>query len=185
MTRRKIFSIAFCLLMAGAVFAQNKPSLYEIPLKDINDKDTSLKGHKGEVLLVVNVASHCGFTPQYKALESIHRKYKDKGFKVLGFPCNDFGAQEPGTPEEIKKFCSEKYDVTFPLFAKLHVKGAEQHPLYSALTGKDSPFPGEIKWNFGKFLIGKDGKILKRFEPQTQPDAAEVLASIEAALAAR
>ncbi len=135
-----------------------------------------------QLLLAQNKPS---LTPQYKALEAIHRKYKDKGLTVLGFPCNDFGSQEPGTPEEIKKFCSEKYDVTFPLFAKLHVKGAEQHPLYAALTGKDSPFPGDIKWNFGKFLIGKDGKILKRFEPQTTPDAPEVIESIEAALAAK
>ena len=181
----KIIVILCSVVLSQVLLAQTKSSLYEIPLKDINDKETSLKGHKGEVLLVVNVASQCGLTPQYKALEAVHRKYKGKGFTVLGFPCNDFGSQEPGTPEEIKKFCSEKYDVTFPLFAKLHVKGAEQHPLYTALTGKDSPFPGEIKWNFGKFLIGKDGKILKRFEPQTKPDAPEVIESIEAALAAK
>ena len=181
----KIIAILFSVLLSQVLLAQNKTSLYDIPLKDINNKDTSLKGHKGEVLLVVNVASQCGLTPQYKALEAVHRKYKDKGFTVLGFPCNDFGSQEPGTPEEIKKFCSDKYDVTFPLFAKLHVKGAEQHPLYTALTGKDSPFPGEIKWNFGKFLIGKDGKILKRFESKSAPDSPEVIEAIEAALAAK
>jgi glutathione peroxidase len=181
----KIVVILCSVMLSQAVLAQNKSSLYDIPLKDINGKDTSLKAHKGEVLLVVNVASQCGLTPQYQALEAIHRKYKDKGFTVLGFPCNDFGAQEPGTAEEIKKFCSEKYEVTFPLFAKLHVKGAEQHPLYAALTGKDSPFPGDIKWNFGKFLIGKDGQILKRFEPPTKPDAAEVVEAIDTALAAK
>jgi glutathione peroxidase len=181
----KIIAILCSIVVSQVVLAQNKASLYEIPLKDINEKDASLKDYKGKVLLVVNVASHCGFTPQYQALEAVHRKYKSKGFAVLGFPCNDFGAQEPGTAEEIKKFCSEKYDVTFPLFSKLHVKGNEQHPLYAILTGKDSPFPGDIKWNFGKFLIGKDGKILKRFESQAKPDAPEVLEAIEAALAAK
>jgi len=181
----KIIAILISLVLCQVVFAQDKTSLYEIPLKDIHDQDVSLKRYQGKVLLVVNVASQCGLTPQYKALEAVHRKYKDWGFSVLGFPCNDFGAQEPGTHEEIQKFCSEKYDVTFPLFAKLHVKGGEQHPLYGALTGKDSPFPGEIKWNFGKFLISRDGRILKRFEPQTKPDAPEVIEAIEAALAAK
>ncbi len=181
----KIIVILCSLMLSQIVFAQSKTSLYEIALKDINDKDASLKDYQGKVLLVVNVASHCGLTPQYQALEAIHRKYKAKGFTVLGFPCNDFGAQEPGTAGEIKKFCSEKYDVTFPLFAKLHVKGSEQHPLYAALTGQESPFPGDIKWNFGKFLVGKDGKILKRFEPPTKPDAPEVIEAIEAALAAK
>jgi len=181
----KIIVILCSVMLAQIVSAQSKSSLYGIPLKDIEGKDTSLKAYQSKVLLVVNVASQCGLTPQYKALEAIHRKYKDQGFTVLGFPCNDFGAQEPGTHEEIKKFCSEKYDVTFPLFSKLHVKGDEQHPLYAALTGKESPFPGDIKWNFGKFLIGKDGKIVKRFEPQTKPDAPEVIEAVEAALAAK
>jgi len=181
----KIIAILCSLVLSQIVFAQNASSLYRIPLKDINEKDVSLKDYQGKVLLVVNVASHCGFTPQYQGLEAIHRKYQTKGFAVLGFPCNDFGAQEPGTPDEIKKFCSEKYDVTFPLFAKLHVKGGEQHPLYAALTGKDSPFPGDIKWNFGKFLIGKDGRILNRFDSQTKPDAPELIKAIESALAAR
>ena len=181
----KTIAVIAAVMITQVASAEPKSSLYDIPLKDINDKAASLKEYQGKVLLVVNVASQCGLTPQYKALEAVHRKYKDKGFSVVGFPCNDFGSQEPGTPEDIKKFCSEKYEVTFPLFAKLHVKGAEQHPLYAALTGKDSPFPGDIKWNFGKFLIGKDGKILKRFEPQTKPDAPEVIESIEAALAAK
>ena len=185
LTPMKWIPIFLVLLVALVVLAENKAALYEIPLKDIDGKATSLKDYQGKVLLVVNVASQCGLTPQYKALETTHRKYKDRGFTVLGFPCNDFGSQEPGTPDEIKKFCSGTYDVTFPLFAKLHVKGAEQHPLYAALTGKDSPYPGDIKWNFGKFLVGRDGKILKRFEPQTKPDAPEVVEAIEAALAAK
>ena len=159
--------------------------LRQIPLKDINGKETSLKTYDGKVLLVVKVASKCGLTPQYKSLEALHRKYKDQGFSVLGFPCNDFGAQEPGSNEEIKEFCSTKYDVSFPMFDKLHVKGPERHALYEALSGKDSPFPGDVKWNFGKFLIGRDGKLLKRFEPKTAPDSPEVTQAIEAALAAK
>ena len=168
------------LLSACSVLAETK--LQDIPLKDINGKATSLKSYDGKVLLVVNVASKCGLTPQYKALEATHQQYKDKGFSVLGFPSNDFGSQEPGTNEEIKEFCSTKYNVTFPMFDKLHVKGPEQHPLYAALSGKDSPFPGDVKWNFGKFLIGRDGRIIKRFEPKVAPDAPEVTQAIEAAL---
>ena len=157
-------------------------SIHDIPLKDIDGKETSLKAYQGKVVLVVNVASHCGFTPQYKGLESVYEKYKDKGLVVLGFPCNQFGAQEPGTAEEIKQFCSSKYNVTFPLYSKIEVNGANRHPLYVALAGKDSPFPGDIKWNFSKFLIGRDGKILKRFESPVSPESAEMTSAIEAAL---
>jgi glutathione peroxidase len=160
-------------------------SLQDIPIKDIDGKETSLKAYEGKVLLLVNVASKCGLTPQYKALEGLYQKYKDKGFVVLGFPCNQFKEQEPGTNEEIKQFCSTKYQVTFPLFDKLNVNGPKRHALYVALAGPDSPFPGDIKWNFGKFLISRDGKILNRFEPRTVPDAPEVTAAIEAALAAK
>ncbi len=160
-------------------------SVYDIKVKDIDGKDTSLNAYKGKVLLVVNVASKCGLTPQYKTLEAAQQKYKDKGFTVLGFPCNQFLGQEPGTNEEIKQFCSSKYNVTFPLFDKIDVNGAKRHPLYVALAGKDSPFPGDIKWNFGKFLIGRDGKILKRFEPKITPDSKDVTEAIEAALAAK
>jgi glutathione peroxidase len=174
----------FCLGTVVCVGAA-QGSLYEIALKDIDGKETSLKPYKGQVLLIVNVASQCGLTPQYTALEAVFRKHQRKGFKVLGFPCNDFGSQEPGTNQDIKQFCSSKYDVSFPLFDKLHVKGPEQHPLYVMLTGKDSPFPGEIRWNFGKFLIGRDGKIVGRFDPKIAPDSPEVIAAIEAALADR
>jgi glutathione peroxidase len=177
--------ILLALVCAGTLTAQSAPDLKTIPIKDINGKETSLKAFEGQVLLVVNVASKCGYTPQYKALESTYRKYKDQGFAVLGFPCNDFGAQEPGSNDEIKQFCSTKYNVTFPLFDKVHVKGPEQHPLYAALTGKSSPFPGNIKWNFGKFVIGKDGKIVKRFDSGAEPDSPEVTKAIEAALAAK
>ena len=123
-------------------------SIHDIAVKDIDGKETSLKNYQGKVLLIVNVASQCGLTPQYKALEALHEKYKDKGFTVLGFPCNQFGGQEPGSNEEIKQFCSSKYSVTFPLFDKIDVNGAKRHPLYSALAGKESPYPGDIKWNF-------------------------------------
>ena len=159
--------------------------LYNIAVKDINHKDTSLSAYQGKVLLVVNVASKCGFTPQYTALQAVYEKYKDKGLVILGFPCNQFGSQEPGTDEQIKLFCSTKYNVTFPLFDKIDVNGSNRHPLYTALAGNDSPFPGDIKWNFTKFLIGRDGTILKRFDSKTTPDSPEVTAAIEAALAAK
>jgi glutathione peroxidase len=160
-------------------------SLYDIPLKDIDGKDATLKPYAGKVLLVVNVASHCGFTPQYTALEALHQKYATQGLVVCGFPCNQFGGQEPGTDAEIKQFCTSKYSVTFPMFDKLEVNGANRHPLYVALAGQDSPFPGNIKWNFTKFLIGRDGKILNRFDSKVKPDSAEVTKAIEAALAAK
>ena len=182
----KLFrSLAIAIFSVAFTFSMSAESLYEIPLKDINGKDTSLKEYKGKVLLIVNVASKCGNTPQYKPLESIYEKYKDKGFLVLGFPSNDFGAQEPGSAAEIKEFCSSKYNVTFPLFEKAPVKGKEKQPLYTALTGKESPFPGDVKWNFGKFLVGRDGKIVGRFEPKQKPDSEEVTKAIETALASK
>ena len=180
------FLILACAAVLASVVPGNTQSTLEgIPLKDIDGKASSLKDYHGKVLLIVNVASQCGNTPQYTAMEALHGKYRERGFSVLGFPCNDFGAQEPGTADEIKTFCSTKYKVTFPLFEKLHVKGAEQHPLYAALTGKSSPFPGDVKWNFGKFLLGRDGRIIKRFEPGVKPDSKEVTDAIEAALAAK
>lgn len=167
-------------------FAASQPDLASIPLKDIKGKETSLKDYHGKVLLVVNVASKCGYTPQYSSLEAVHRKYSAKGFTVLGFPCNDFGGQEPGSLTEIQTFCKTTYDVTFPLFSKVGVKkGPDQHPLYAALTGDTSPFPGEVKWNFGKFLIGRDGTILKRWGSGTKPDSKEITDAVEAALAAK
>lgn len=186
MKTRSFFALLTAAFFAATATADTTPSkLQAIPLKDIDGKATSLKDYSGKVLLIVNVASKCGHTPQYAGLEALHQKYKDKGFSVLGFPCNDFGAQEPGTAEEIKTFCSTKYNVTFPLFEKVHVKGKEKHPLYAELTGKSSPVPGEVTWNFGKFLIGKDGKILKRWDPKTPPDDKELNAAIEAAMAVK
>jgi glutathione peroxidase len=172
----------FAGLLCMQTLALYAGPIHEIPVKDIDGKDTSLKPYEGKVVLVVNVASHCGYTPQYKGLEAVYEKYKDKGFSVLGFPCNQFGAQEPGSADEIKQFCSSKYNVTFPLYTKIDVNGPNRHPLYVALAGKDSPFPGDIKWNFSKFLIGRDGKILKRFEPGATPESPEVTSAIEAAL---
>jgi glutathione peroxidase len=168
------------ILAAGAA-----GSIYDIPLKDIDGNSTSLKPYQGKVLLIVNVASKCGFTPQYTALEAVYKKYKDQGLVVLGFPCNQFAHQEPGTDLEIKQFCTSKYDVTFPMFDKLEVNGANRHPLYVLLAGKDSPFPGDIGWNFTKFLISRDGKILNRFASPVKPDSAEVAQAVEAALAAK
>ena len=161
-------------------------SLYDIPLKDINGNETSLKQYRGKVLLIVNVASKCGYTPQYKSLEAIYEKYKDQGFLVLGFPCNDFGGQEPGTNEQIKEFCSSTYGVTFPMFDKLHVKpGPNQHALFAALTGEDSAFPGQVTWNFNKFLISRDGRLIARFDSKDKPDSEKVTKAIEAALKAQ
>ena len=160
-------------------------SIYDIPLKDIDGNATSLKPYQGKVLLIVNVASKCGFTPQYTALEATYQKYKDQGLVVLGFPCNQFHQQEPGTDAEIKQFCTSKYDVTFPMFDKLEVNGPNRHPLYVLLAGNDSPFPGNIGWNFTKFVIGRDGKILNRFPSPVKPDSPEVTHAIETALAAK
>jgi glutathione peroxidase len=175
----------FTLLLMPVGLTGASTALYSIPLKDIDGKPTSLQAYGGKVLLVVNVASECGLTPQYKALEEVYQKYKADGLMVLGFPCNDFGNQEPGTNDDIKEFCEVNYGVSFPLFDKLHVKGPGQHPLYAALTGAGSRFPGDIQWNFGKFLIGRDGQVLARFEPRTTPDSKEVTEAIEKALSVR
>jgi glutathione peroxidase len=181
----KILILLVAVLIFQVITAGAADSIYDIPLKDIDDKDTSLKPYQGKVLLIVNVASKCGFTPQYTALEALYQKYKDQGLVVLGFPCNQFGGQEPGTDAEIKQFCSSKYDVTFPMFDKLEVNGDHRHPLYVMLAGKDSPFPGNIGWNFTKFVIGRDGKILNRFSSPVKPDSTEVRAAITVALAAK
>jgi len=171
------------LLMASAtVAAASDASIYDVPLKDIDKKPTTLKMHKGKALLIVNVASKCGLTSQYRGLEALHQKYKDNGFAVLGFPCNQFGGQEPGTNEEIKAFCSSRYQVTFPMFDKIDVTGGKKHPLYEKLSGKKARFPGEVGWNFGKFLIGKNGEAIARFDPGEEPDSEKIVKAIEKAL---
>ena len=177
--------LACAMMITTTLSLPAADSLYDIPLKDIDGQNTTLKPYAGKVLLVVNVASKCGFTPQYAALEAIYKKYQDQGLVVCGFPCNQFLSQEPGTDAEIKAFCTSKYDVTFPMFDKLEVNGANRHPLYVVLAGKASPFPGNIHWNFTKFLIGRDGKIVARFDSKVKPDSEEVTKAIEAALAAK
>ena len=150
-------------------------SIYEIPVKTIDLEDTTLAGYRGKVLLIVNTASKCGFTPQYEGLEALHRKYADRGLAVLGFPCNQFGEQEPGDETEIRNFCKLRYDVTFPMFAKLDVNGKNAHPLYRLLKSARPGLLGTeaIKWNFTKFLVGRDGEVLKRFAPNDTPASLE------------
>jgi len=177
-----IATLAAGLALAPALLA-GESKLQTIPLKDIDGKETSLKAFAGKVVLAVNVASECGSTPQYAGLQSLYDKFKDKGLVVVGFPCNDFGAQEPGTNTEIKEFCSKNYQVTFPMMDKVHVKGSEQHPLFKELTGPGSAFPGDVQWDFGKFLLGPDGAVVARFEPDVEPDDAKLVKAIQDALA--
>jgi glutathione peroxidase len=171
---------ALLALTAATAWAE---SIYDIKLKDIDGKETTLGAYKGKVLLIVNVASKCGYTKQYAGLEALYEKYRNQGFVVLGFPCNQFGGQEPGTNEQIKEFCSSKFNVTFPLFDKIEVNGSGRHPLYVQLAGPGSPFPGDITWNFNKFLIGRDGTILKRFDSRVTPESKEMIQAVESALA--
>lgn len=177
--------ILLATLIFSTVAIQAADSIYDIPLKDIDGKDATLKPYQGKVMLIVNVASRCGFTPQYAGLEALYNKYRSQGLVVCGFPCNQFGGQEPGTDAQIKQFCTSKYDVTFPMFSKIEVNGAQRHPLYVLLAGKESPFPGDIRWNFTKFLIGRDGKILARFDSSVKPDSPQVAEAIKGALAAK
>ncbi len=180
--KKIILSIMTTMLLFSTHAAD---SLYDIPLKDIDGKAATLKPYTGQVMLVVNVASKCGYTPQYAGLESLYKKYGVQGLVVCGFPCDQFGHQEPGTAEEIKSFCTSKYDVTFPMFDKLEVNGKNRHPLYVALAGTNSPVAGDIKWNFTKFLVGRDGEILQRFASGVKPDSEELTKAVEAALAAK
>lgn len=163
------------------------PSPLQFTMKDIDGKDVNLVDYKGKVVMLVNVASKCGFTPQYKALEADYEKYKDQGFVIIGFPANNFHKQEPGTDAEIKQFCTSKYDVTFPMMSKISVKGDDIAPLYKWLTDAqtDSQFAGDIGWNFTKFLVDKNGQVYARFPSKTTPDDPQVIKAIEAGLAAK
>jgi glutathione peroxidase len=166
------------LTMAGSLLAAS--GIYTFTLNSIDGQPAPLANYKGKVVLVVNVASQCGYTPQYSALEATYEKYKDHGFVILGFPANNFGAQEPGTNAEIKTFCTRKFNVSFPMYSKISVKGADQAPLYAYLTEDTGPgITGEIKWNFTKFLVDRNGKVVQRFEPAVTPDSPEVIAAIE------
>jgi glutathione peroxidase len=166
--------------MSSAV-SSNAASLHEFTMNDIDGKPVKLDSYKGKVVLVVNVASKCGFTPQYEGLEKIYKQFQAKGFVVLGFPANNFMGQEPGSEADIKAFCSSKYNVTFPMFSKISVKGDDMHPLYQYLTQKSNP-TGDVRWNFGKFLVGKDGKIIARYDSNVAPESAELTSAIESAL---
>ena len=174
----KTLSVSLCLLPVVAFAAS---SVHEFTLDALNGTPAPLANFKGKVLLVVNVASNCGYTPQYKGLEALYQKYKDRGLVVVGFPANNFLGQEPGTDAEIKTFCSTKYNVTFPMFSKVSVKGEDKAPLYQFLTDKSAnpATGGEIKWNFTKFLVDRDGKVIQRFEPGAKPESPEVISAIE------
>ena len=159
-------------------------SIHDIQLPTLNGKPASLSEYEGKVVLAVNVASRCGLTPQYEGLQALHDQYSPKGFEVLGFPCNQFFGQEPGSAEQIQEFCSANYGVTFPLFAKLDVKGGHQHPLYAILSEfpDDAGKAGNVTWNFEKFLVGKDGRVVRRFRPKVQPQDPTVIEAIESLL---
>ena len=159
-------------------------SIYDFVVKDVDGNDIELRDFRDEVFLIVNVASKCGFTPQYEGLQRIYSRYKGQGFAVLGFPANNFGAQEPGTNAEIKTFCSLNYDVTFPMFSKISVKGEDKAPLYAFLTEKETnpEFSGEITWNFNKFLIDRTGETIARFESSDEPESPKIIDTIEKAL---
>ena len=179
-------------LLAGVVaacvssaYADDKAGALGFKMKSITGKEVDLAEYKGKVVLMVNVASKCGLTPQYEAMEALYEKFKDKGLVVVGFPCNQFGKQEPGTDAQIAEFCSETYKVKFPMFSKVDVNGESAAPLYKYLTALETKpkDKGEITWNFEKFLVGKNGTVVARFAPRTEPDAKEVVALIEAELA--
>ncbi len=178
--------LALMVFLATAVmFAASAGSIYDFTIQSIDGQPVSLKSYSGKVVLLVNVASKCGFTPQYAGLEALYERYKDRGFVIVGVPANNFAQQEPGTNEEIKTFCSRKYSVTFPMMAKVSVLGDDETPLYRFLTDKsvNPKIGGDIKWNFTKFLFDRSGKPVARFEPAVTPDSPEVQAAIESALA--
>jgi glutathione peroxidase len=184
----RITSLLAAALLTGVVsFAQGAdkvPDVLNFKMNSLAGQPVELSKYQGKVLLVVNVASECGLTPQYEGLQALHRKYSGQGLAVLGFPANEFGAQEPGTNSAIAQFCKSNYGVEFDMFAKVVVDGAGQCGLYKYLTSKEtSPYPGPITWNFEKFLIGRDGKIVARFEPNTEPTDEAVLKAIETELA--
>ena len=181
----KLLILLASLFIASTTAMHAAESVFDFTVKDIKGADAPLSAYRGKVLLIVNVASKCGYTKQYAGLESLYGKYKDQGLVVLGFPCNQFGGQEPGTEAEIAEFCSLKFDVKFPLFAKIDVNGANRAPLYTFLSGENAKFPGKIGWNFNKFLVGRDGQVIARYESKVAPESEELIKAVEAALAAK
>lgn len=175
--------LSLLILAMTTLTATAADGLHDVDLKTIDGKAASMKDYAGKVVLVVNVASECGYTGQYAGLQALHQKYGEQGFVVLGFPCNDFGGQEPGSEREIQAFCTNRYNVTFPMFEKVAITGGSKHPLYAALTSPSSPFPGDVQWNFTKFLIGKDGKVLGRFEADVEPESSQLEDAVKTALA--
>jgi len=177
----KTLSLSLCLLSAAAFAAS---SVHEFTLDALNGTPAPLANFKGKVLLVVNVASQCGYTYQYEALQALYAKYKDQGFVIAGFPANNFGGQEPGSNAEIGAFCKSKFGVTFPMYSKISVAGKDKAPLYQFLTDKaaNPKTGGEIQWNFTKFLVDRDGRVIARFEPAVEPQSKEVVSAVEAAL---
>jgi glutathione peroxidase len=183
---RLFLSLALAIgAFSTMVTADDHECALDFKAKTIDGEQVDLEDYEGNVVLVVNTASQCGLTPQYAGLQELYTKYKDKGFVVLGFPCNQFGSQEPGSDSEIKTFCSTKYNVSFPMFSKVDVNGDEAAPIYKYLTSKDvkPAGKGEISWNFEKFLIDREGNLVNRFAPRTKPDDGELVKSIESQLA--
>jgi glutathione peroxidase len=186
MTMNRFYGMVVAMMtLVGIIPGQDKvkdmnaqAGVYSFTMKTIDGVDKPLSNYKGRVMMIVNVASKCGYTPQYEGLEKLYEKYKDKGFVILGFPANNFLWQEPGTDDEIKQFCSTKYNVTFDMFSKINVKGSEIHPLYQYLT-KDSPYSGGVKWNFQKYLVDRRGNVVAKYLPGTDPLDSEVIQEIE------
>ena len=178
-------TISVTLGLCATVGAVAGDSLLDISVKDIDGQERKLNEFKGKAILIVNVASKCGFTSQYEGLEKLYRDRKQDGLVILGFPCNQFLGQEPGSNAEIKAFCRTRYGVSFPMFAKLDVKGKQQHPLFKALTGDTSPLPGKVTWNFNKFLLDRNGRLVARFGSTTKPTSKKLLKALDGALAAK
>lgn len=176
----KTILLLISLLMTINLTSERTDSVYEYELKTIDGENISLEEYKGDVLLIVNTASECGNTPQYEGLQQIYEKYEERGFKVLGFPANNFGGQEPGSEEEIKEFCELNYGVTFPLFSKVSVKGDDIVPLFDFLTSQDNPdFTGDIGWNFEKFLVDRNGNLVRRFKTSVEPESEQLIEALE------
>lgn len=187
LAKKIIFTLALvAIAFISSAIAKNNikgdkmsSNIKNVTVKDINGKNVKLSDYNGKVLLIVNVASYCGYTKQYSGLEEIYRKYKDKGFEILAFPCNQFGQQEPGSNEEIKNFCSTKFDVTFRLFDKIDVNGSNKSPLYTILTDNSVTGKGDINWNFEKFLIDKNGNVVARYPSKVEPTSKELISALE------